>query len=161
MRKPAWATSALLVDWAVIVALVLVSQLVASRYPYVRDESHYVGDPEYGWPIQKEQVPVPLLDALAYYLPAGVAVVISAARRSLHEVHNSLIAITAGRALMRITVECIKNRVGRLRPSFFARCQWDLATEACTGLPLVIKEGRKSFPSGTFLTRRGSLHSCR
>lgn len=48
----------------------------------------------------------------------------------------------------RITVEWIKNRVGRLRPDFWARCLWDAEKEICTGAEWLVKDGRRSFPSG-------------
>jgi diacylglycerol diphosphate phosphatase/phosphatidate phosphatase len=46
------------------------------------------------------------------------------------------------------TTEFLKNRVGRLRPDFLARCRWDAALQTCTGKHGVILDGRKSFPSG-------------
>lgn len=50
--------------------------------------------------------------------------------------------------LMVFPSDFIKGRVGRFRPDFFSRCQWDATREICTGIPAVIQEGRRSFPSG-------------
>lgn len=53
-----------------------------------------------------------------------------------------IVAITFGNAM----TDVIKLSIGRLRPDFISRCQWDGVQ--CNGIPRVIKEGRKSFPSG-------------
>lgn len=62
-----------------------------------------------------------------------------------------------------LTTDVVKNMVGRLRPDFISRCQPDYTLPGvvvepysgyvaqpfvCTGDPKVIKEGRRSFPSG-------------
>ena len=50
-----------------------------------------------------------------------------------------------------LITEVIKNSVGRLRPDFLARCQPEqnqINNPSCNGDPAVVKEGRKSFPSG-------------
>jgi diacylglycerol diphosphate phosphatase/phosphatidate phosphatase len=52
------------------------------------------------------------------------------------------LAITIGSAVAYI----IKVWVGRLRPDFLSRCQWNGIQ--CDGIPKVIAEGGKSFPSG-------------
>jgi len=44
--------------------------------------------------------------------------------------------------------EVVKLYVGELRPDFLARCQPAGVPPVCTGSASVIKEGRKSFPSG-------------
>lgn len=49
---------------------------------------------------------------------------------------------------MLLLSDFIKFRVGRLRPDFFARCQYDAIQEICTGPANVVSEGRRSFPSG-------------
>jgi diacylglycerol diphosphate phosphatase / phosphatidate phosphatase len=53
-----------------------------------------------------------------------------------------ILAIFAGNAV----TDVLKLSVGRLRPDFLSRCQWD--GEKCSGIPAVITEGRRSFPSG-------------
>lgn len=42
----------------------------------------------------------------------------------------------------------LKHKIGRLRPDFLARCQWDEVLQACTGKKDSVLSGRKSFPSG-------------
>ena len=52
-------------------------------------------------------------------------------------------------AVMRITVDWIKNRVGRLRPDWWSRCvTFDEVAGTCTGDAFLLKDGRRSFPSG-------------
>jgi diacylglycerol diphosphate phosphatase / phosphatidate phosphatase len=53
-----------------------------------------------------------------------------------------VVAITFGNAM----ADVAKVLIGRLRPDFISRCQWNGVQ--CSGIPRVIKEGRKSFPSG-------------
>lgn len=56
----------------------------------------------------------------------------------------------------------VKSYVGRLRPDFLARCQYDEIARACTGTLELVDEGRRSFPSGAYercprrLTRQGT-----
>ena len=38
--------------------------------------------------------------------------------------------------------------MGRLRPSFFSRCDYDAVAKVCQGSFELVKDGRKSFPSG-------------
>lgn len=52
-------------------------------------------------------------------------------------------------AVMRVTVDWVKNRVGRLRPDFWARCGvYDEVANSCSGDAWLVKDGRRSFPSG-------------
>lgn len=44
--------------------------------------------------------------------------------------------------------EILTVQVGRFRPDFFSRCQWDTVAHACTGPLALVKDGRRSFPSG-------------
>ena len=76
-------------------------------------------------------------------------IIVSALRRSVQEAHHSALALTATMAVMRITVDWIKNRVGRLRPDFWSRCEiYDEVANACSGDAWLVKDGRRSFPSG-------------
>ena len=50
-----------------------------------------------------------------------------------------------------LLTEIIKDSVGRLRPDFLARCQPaqnQVNNPPCNGDPTIIRQGRKSFPSG-------------
>ncbi|GAA5941982.1 phosphatase PAP2 family protein [Sporobolomyces koalae] len=150
-----FVSPALLVDWIVVLALGVVSRYIESRYPYERPLEPYLDDPYYHYPLEPEQVPSgpgSRLEAIAWYLPLVIIVLVAAARKNLHDLHHGVLGLAASRAIMRLTVEFLKNQVGRLRPSFFARCHYDLVTKTCNVVgehaQLLLKDGRKSFPSG-------------
>ncbi|ETW78640.1 lipid phosphate phosphatase [Heterobasidion irregulare TC 32-1] len=85
---------------------------------------------------------------IALAIPFGIVGAFGGFRGSLREIHHGLLAAYSGRALSDLITESLKNRVGRLRPDFLARCKWDAATRACTGKLGDIIDGRRSFPSG-------------
>ena len=110
-----WLSPALLVDWAIAAGLVLISIRIERSYPYERSAEHYLGDNDLAWPhTWHERVPGEMLDNLTFFLPALVCALVAAVRMSLHELHHSFLVLYASRAVMRITVEWIKNRVSFL-----------------------------------------------
>ncbi|GAA5969005.1 hypothetical protein JCM11641_000806 [Rhodosporidiobolus odoratus] len=150
---------ALLVDWFVVFGLSTLAHYIERQPVYQRDPAHYlppvqaVPDPAISWPHQSvERVSAyegELLDQLTWYLPLAVFFVVGGLlRRSLHDVHHAALGLYASREGMRLIVEFIKNRVGRLRPDFLSRCAWDVVAHACTGPAGLVKDGRRSFPSG-------------
>ncbi|POY71856.1 hypothetical protein BMF94_5217 [Rhodotorula taiwanensis] len=151
-RQLRWIVPALVVDWLVVVILNLISTWVERQYPYERDPARYLDDPSLQWPVTKERVPAgpnTWLDVYTFWIPIAVVVLVGAGvKRSFHDVHHGILVFLSSRALMRIIVECLKNRVGRLRPDFFSRCQWDAVAQACRGPLALVKDGRRSFPSG-------------
>lgn len=110
----------------------------------------YVGSIDHSWPhAPREQVPGDLLWKLGFWVPLASVLIISALRRSIHEAHHAALALVGAMAIMRITVDWIKNRVGRLRPDFWARCEiFDEIANTCSGDAWLVKDGRRSFPSG-------------
>ena len=66
---------------------------------------------------------------------------------ALHDTHHALLGIFVTFACVKFFTELLKN-VGRLRPDFLDRCDYDIDLQMCTGSDLVVTEGRKSFPSG-------------
>lgn len=148
----AWFSPALVVDWGILIALGAVSTWVEHQYPFKRDVVHYFSDPSVSWPhTAHERVPAgpgSLLDLLTFWLPLLVIALVSTLRLSLHELHHAVLALCSSQVIMRIVVECVKNRVGRLRPDFLDRCAWDAVEGVCTGAAALVKDGRRSFPSG-------------
>ncbi|KAJ6453637.1 lipid phosphate phosphatase 1 [Mycena vulgaris] len=69
-------------------------------------------------------------------------------RLSFVRLHHGILALLAGRGMARLFTTVLKNRVGRLRPDFLARCKWDDAKMRCTGKMADVLDGRRSFPSG-------------
>lgn len=150
-----FVSAALLVDWILIAGLGLLSHHIERRYPYERPVEPYLNDPQYHYDIVEEQIPSgpgSKLEWIAWYLPLTVIVIVAAIRRSFHDIHHGVLGLASSRAIMRLTVEFLKTQVGRLRPSFFARCNYDVVTKSCnvTGehALALLKDGRKSFPSG-------------
>lgn len=144
---------AVVVDWIVVVALFALAQWVELQPPYARDPERYLGDPALQWPVTPERVPAAgpasAFDAYTLWCPlATVLVVGGVGTRSLRDVHHGVLVLLSSRSLMRVVVESLKNRVGRLRPDFFARCEWDAAARACLGPLHLVQDGRRSFPSG-------------
>ena len=118
----AFLKRALITDWLVVVGLNAISRYIEATYPYERDVRHSLTDERISWAhSQGERVPVWMLFRLAFWLPMAVLVLIALLRRSVHDLHHALLAFLTSGAIMRITVEWIKNRVGRLRPDFLAR----------------------------------------
>ncbi|GAA5855261.1 hypothetical protein JCM8547_009007 [Rhodosporidiobolus lusitaniae] len=151
-----WFAPALVVDWAVVFTLAALGHYIQDRPVFERDVAHYLApfpDPAISWPHKfVEQVPANkngMLDQITFYMPIVVFVVVGGLfRRSLHDVHHAVLGLWSSRELMRVTVEFIKNRVGRLRPDFLSRCAWSATLQACTGDDWLVKDGRRSFPSG-------------
>jgi len=137
------------VDWAVGVAILLISSWWEGHKPYQRDVRHYLADPGVSWPhVEVERVPGELCQQLTIYLPALIVVLVGLFRRSVQEAHQALLTIFIAYVFMRFPITVVKYTVGRLRPDFLSRCQYDFLTEECTGHPATVTEGRKSFPSG-------------
>lgn len=118
-RQLRWIVPALVVDWLVVVILNLISTWVDRQYPYERDPARYLDDPSLQWPVTKERVPAgpnTWLDVYTFWIPIAVVVLVGAGvKRSFHDVHHGILVFLSSRALMRIIVECLKNRVRRLR----------------------------------------------
>ncbi|GAA5834683.1 hypothetical protein JCM11251_003631 [Rhodosporidiobolus azoricus] len=147
---------ALVVDWIVVFSLSLLGHYIERQPVFERNVAHYLTpfpDPSISYDHHFiERVPAHPngpLDQITFYAPIGIFLLVGGLLRwSLHDVHNAVLGLWTSRELMRVTVEFIKNRVGRLRPDFLSRCAWSVVEQACTGPPLLVKDGRRSFPSG-------------
>ncbi len=69
-----------------------------------------------------------------------------AAGPSWHDVHHATLGLGEALAVTLVITSTLKVSIGRLRPDFLARCQ--PVNLECTGDPVVIRTGRRSFPSG-------------
>lgn len=75
-------------------------------------------------------------------------------KRSVYDWHKAMLGFAICVTFTLLVTQCLKNATGRLRPDFLSRCQGQIGTDYfrtmtnCTGDPSVVKEGRKSFPSG-------------
>ncbi|KAH9072094.1 lipid phosphate phosphatase 1 [Lactarius deliciosus] len=141
-----WFDSSYVVDWVVVTGLFMLSWLIDTLPVFERDFSP--NDPLIQHPHTSQRIPSDTNNFVTLMVPVALSVFIGGYRGSVHEIHHGLLAACAGKALSLLTTEALKNRVGRLRPDFLARCQWDASQHICTGKFDDIIDGRKSFPSG-------------
>ncbi|KAI9454430.1 lipid phosphate phosphatase 1 [Russula earlei] len=141
-----WFDSSYIVDWVLVVGVFVLGRLIKAQPVYERD--FYPDDPLIGHPHKLEQISSFANKLIAGTVAAVLVVFIGGYRNSVHEIHHGLLAAAAGSSLNDLITEALKNRVGRLRPDFLSRCEWDLSRLECTGDPKAILDGRKSFPSG-------------
>ncbi|KAI0289460.1 phosphatidic acid phosphatase type 2/haloperoxidase [Russula brevipes] len=131
-----WFDNSYIVDWIVVFGLIALNLFIQAQPVFERDFSP--NDPLIQHPYTPQQI-----------LPAVIVGFIGGYRSSVHEIHHGLLAAMASSALSHLITDALKNRVGRLRPDFLSRCQWDAAQHVCTGYGCnEILDGRKSFPSG-------------
>lgn len=120
-----WFAPAFIVDWIVVlVILPQISTYIEHTYPFKRDikqyasisfststsaapltpsvpRCSYLGNPDNSWPhISPEQVPGEMLHRIGFLAPLAVMVVVSGARKSLHELHHSALALAGASAIM-------------------------------------------------------------
>lgn len=143
-----WWSLAFLTDYLIMVLAYFLSTRIEHSPPFERDVSHYLLAADVSYPHLSDQVPIPMLFNLTVYLPLAIIFLTSLTRLSLQDLHHGSLALGGSRLLMKMVVEAAKNRVGRLRPDFLARCAWSILEGACTGPPALVMDGRKSFPSG-------------
>jgi len=141
-----WFDNSHIVDWIVVFGLFTLGQFIRAQPAFERDFSP--NDPLIQHPHTLEQIPSYTNNLIAGAAPILLAVIVGLNRNSLHEIHHGLLAAISGGSLNRVITEALKNRVGRLRPDFLARCKWDASRHVCTGDIYQVLDGRKSFPSG-------------
>ncbi|KAL6309281.1 phosphatidic acid phosphatase type 2/haloperoxidase [Sparassis latifolia] len=142
----AWFDRSYVVDWTVATAAWFVAWLISELPPYERD--FHRSDPTIDFKHRHNQISGSLNWTVSLFVPLAVAGAIGCFRRSALEIHHSSLALYAARGTTSITTEFLKNRVGRLRPDFLSRCDWDKEIKACTGKVETVLDGRRSFPSG-------------
>jgi diacylglycerol diphosphate phosphatase/phosphatidate phosphatase len=138
---------ALIADWL----LLLVTMIIYALTEYVMNpvvRIFYTDDQSIGYPYtEQETVPTYALLLIAIALPLVCILIVSFLQpRIRRDPYFAIMGLIICVLLTGVITNIIKNSGGRLRPDFLARCQWN-GTD-CTGDPKVIKDGRKSFPSG-------------
>ncbi|KAH9975967.1 lipid phosphate phosphatase 1 [Lactifluus volemus] len=141
-----WFESHLIVDWIVVLGIFLLGLYLETQPAFERDFSP--NDPLIQHPHKHQQVSSFSNFTISIAMPGVLSVFIAIYRKSIHEIHHGSLSLAAGRAVTHLITEALKNRIGRLRPDFLARCQWDPLERICTGDVSDILDGRKSFPSG-------------
>ncbi|KAF8737206.1 hypothetical protein AX14_013242 [Amanita brunnescens Koide BX004] len=141
-----WFNIPYFVDWTVVALIWIVSWIISQTPVFERDFS--LQDPLISHPQRVDTVGSALNHWVALLVPAGVIAAAGIYRKSLVIIHHGAITVCAARGLARLLTVFMKHTVGRLRPDFLSRCQWDSVLEACTGYTSDIVNGRTSFPSG-------------
>ncbi|KAJ7180753.1 lipid phosphate phosphatase 1 [Mycena filopes] len=114
----------------------------------VFERDFYVEDPIIRHPHKKNQISGTSNHFIALLVPAAIVVAVGLYRLSFAALHHGLLALLAGRGMTRLFTNVLKNKCGRLRPDFLARCKWDEVALKCTGKKGDVLDGRRSFPSG-------------
>ncbi|KAJ6581620.1 phosphatidic acid phosphatase type 2/haloperoxidase [Mycena capillaripes] len=141
-----WLDRSYLTDWIVVAAFWILSELADQLPVFERD--FYASDPVINHPHKKNQISGISNHFIALLVPASIVAVVGLYRLSFVGLHHGILALLATRGMSRLITDVLKNRVGRLRPDFLARCKWDEVALKCTGKKGDILDGRRSFPSG-------------
>ncbi|KAG9018350.1 hypothetical protein FRB93_000053 [Tulasnella sp. JGI-2019a] len=150
-----WFNRAYLVDWGVLVILFLCAKAIKDGPIYERDFAP--DDPIISHPQQVDQISGSMNWFMSVVTPMAIGVTLGFLRLSSHEAHHAALSCFAGWTISSLITTTLKVRIGRLRPDFLDRCAWDTFNSVCTGSPKIIREGRKSFPSGHSTTAFSGL----
>lgn len=158
VAAPGWAAllQADAADWALALVALVAGLLLESGEPV-----HLFMLPsdalELGYPLVPSTVPSSAVLPIAFLLPVAVLCVLRAARLASRPASaRLLLGAFAAASLCFLLTNSLKLLCGRPRPSFAARC-WPggqapaglPGVPACAaGDPKLVREGRKSFPSG-------------
>jgi len=149
LSVPRWFTPAIATDWVVSVLMLAFDRVYLTKEPFQQPLKPFIGDPTLQYKhVADQTVPGELNTILTLMVPLAIVLLISAVRRSLKEAHHAALGLYAGYQLNNLATNFIKLKVGRFRPDFFDRCQYDAVKEVCTGPYALVQEGRRSFPSG-------------
>ena len=150
-------------NWGYFYDLILVICLFigVSILHYVADkpfqQSFDPKDPDLSNPIGNSIISSQLLIVLGIVLPlvlgwiwyGGLALF---GRLSIHDtlqsIHLYTLSVLLAQGVNILVTDFVKNSVGRLRPDFLTRCQYNATLGACTGDETIVDEGRRSFFSG-------------
>jgi len=102
-------------------------------------------------PPTESYVPTTILWPLVFVTPIVVIVFTFFANRDKIDFCQATLAVTLALGFNGVLTDVVKLIVGRPRPDFYWRCFPDGRGNTefqCTGNPSVVKDGRKSFPSG-------------
>ncbi|KAF7308881.1 Lipid phosphate phosphatase 1 [Mycena kentingensis (nom. inval.)] len=141
-----WLDRSYLLDWILVASFWLFSEFAAAIPVFERD--FYATDPIIMHPHKKNQISGATNHFVALLVPAAVVLATSLYQLSFVSLHHGALALLSGRGMTRLFTNILKNKVGRLRPDFLARCKWDTEKLKCTGKAKDILDGRRSFPSG-------------
>ncbi|XP_059056584.1 phospholipid phosphatase 5 isoform X3 [Achroia grisella] len=137
----------------ILVRIVLLSTFcyMETMAPFVRVIHESDLETEYKYPRQDSYVPGGALWAIVLSVPFTLSLLAWAACNDCNDALEILLAWSLALGINGVLTDTMKLIAGRPRPDFFYRCFPDGVNRPylqCTGDPLDIMEGRKSFPSG-------------
>ncbi|EAU90489.2 lipid phosphate phosphatase 1 [Coprinopsis cinerea okayama7 len=141
-----WFSKHYIVDWITVAIIWAIAFYTKTITVTIRDFSPT--DPLIQFEHRKNQVSSPFNQFVALLAPSAVVFAVAVLKRSLMDLHHGIVGLLVTRGLTAAIIRFMKNRIGRLRPDFMSRCQWDELLKKCTGKEKDITEGRRSFPSG-------------
>jgi len=139
-RQPAWFKLSYIVDWLITIAIVIVTISVtqlANIDPHERFLPTAYQEGQY--PGQTELVPIWLLLLGCLVVPILMFVLFQIALRSLHDLHHTLLGFSESISLTLFFTCFTQIITGEYSPDWYSRER--------TGSPLILREGRLSFPS--------------
>ncbi|KAL8105898.1 hypothetical protein AgCh_029632 [Apium graveolens] len=141
-------------DWFILLFLVFTEIILNIIHPFYR----FVGKDmmsDLKYPMKDNTVPLWTVPMYAVLLPITVFNLFYIRRRSVYDLHHSVLGLLSAVLITGVITDSIKNAVGRPRPDFFWRCFPDgkdfydqFGNVVCHGKTNEIREGHKSFPSG-------------
>jgi diacylglycerol diphosphate phosphatase/phosphatidate phosphatase len=163
IRAPAPPASAptmkLWLNWGTVILLGIIAvsmEKAAPREAYIRKDIL----PMISYPLFANTVPSWAVPVIAIPGPIAVfALLMFLGKVRASDMHTLTLALLTAVLLTGAITNCIKAPVGRMRPDFVARCwpegklRWSGEDQFggyadCDGVPALVREGRKSFPSG-------------
>eukprot|EP00554_Chaetoceros_debilis_P003973 CAMPEP_0194084386 /NCGR_PEP_ID=MMETSP0149-20130528/13080_1 /TAXON_ID=122233 /ORGANISM="Chaetoceros debilis, Strain MM31A-1" /LENGTH=170 /DNA_ID=CAMNT_0038767031 /DNA_START=160 /DNA_END=669 /DNA_ORIENTATION=- len=105
--------------------------------------------------VEEVTVPSALLIHSSITLPLIVLIVVTfisprikSACYRFHDAHAAVCTLLTTIGMSEFVTQMVKMYVGRLRPNFYALCEFDPSTLQCAANQAREMEGRQSFPSG-------------
>ncbi|KAL8137575.1 hypothetical protein V2J09_003576, partial [Rumex salicifolius] len=143
-------------DWLILLVLVAFEIVLLKIHPFYR----FVGKDmmtDLKYPLKSNTVPIWAVPLYAVLLPILVFVFFYFRKRNVYDLHHAILGLLYSVLITAVLTDAIKDAVGRPRPDFFWRCFPDgneiydaIGNVICHGEDSVIREGHKSFPSGSF-----------
>ncbi|KAK7276216.1 hypothetical protein RIF29_17352 [Crotalaria pallida] len=142
-------------DWMILLILAAIEGLLNIIEPFHR----YIGKDmmtDLVFPFKQDTIPMWAVPVYSILIPILIFVGFYFVRKDIYDLHHAILGLMFSSLITGVITDSIKDAVGRPRPNFFERCfpdkipVFDTITGdvLCSGLPKVIKEGYKSFPSG-------------
>ncbi|KAJ0170052.1 hypothetical protein K1T71_014658 [Dendrolimus kikuchii] len=145
------ASFSLFIEILVRIGLVSAFCYMETMSPFIRVIHKSDLESEYKYPRRESFVPGGALWVIVLSAPCVLSLIAWAGCNDCNDAFEILLAWSLALGINGVVTDTIKLVAGRPRPDFYYRCFPDgVETEdlECTGDPMVVMEGRKSFPSG-------------